>query len=161
MVGGVQIVTSPPPDRGLVVAAVRYKSKRVLWLFRGLGLLLLLVVVIDSIGSGSPDVIGLVLSLLAIVGVPWLLVSRAAGRCWRLLGTSGTYTIDEWGVQRHSALTRHGYGWSALSGIDELPGQLIFTTGKAGFLPLSTAALLPGDRERILAMAADNGVRLN
>ncbi|MEV6343553.1 hypothetical protein [Actinoplanes sp. NPDC051851] len=155
-----QIVTSPPPDRGLIVAAVRYKSKKALWLFRGLGLLLLSAVVIDSIAAGSPDVVGLLLSLLAIVGVPWLLVSRATSRCWRLFATSGTYTIDEWGVQRHSALTQHGYGWSALNGIDDLPGQLIFTTGKAGFLPMSTAALLDGDREHILAMAAQNGVRL-
>jgi hypothetical protein len=161
MVGAVNIVTSPPPDRGLIVAAVRYKSKKVLRLFRGLGLLLLAVVVIDSIASGSPDVVGLLLSLLAIFGVPWLLVSRAASRCWRLFGTSGTYTIDEWGVRRHSTLTEHGYGWSALSGIDELPGQLIFNTGKAGFLPMSTAALLAGDREHVLAMASQNGVRLN
>ncbi|WP_285560766.1 hypothetical protein [Actinoplanes regularis] len=156
-----QIVTSPPPEHGLIVAAVRYKSKKALWLFRGLGLLLLMVVVIGSIASSSPDVVGLLLSMLAIFGVPWLLVSRAASRCWRLFGTSGTYTIDEWGVRRHSTLTQHGYAWSALSGIDELPGQLIFTTGKAGFLPMSTAALLPGDREHILAMAAQNNVRLN
>jgi hypothetical protein len=161
MVGCVQIVTSPPPDRGLIEAAVRYRSKRMLWGFRGLGLLLLAVVVIDSIAAGSPEVVGLLLSLLAIAGVPWLLVSRAVGRCWRVFGTSGTYSIDEWGVRRHSALMQYGYGWPALSRIDELPGQLIFTTGTAGFLPMSTAALLPGDRERILAMAARNGVPLN
>lgn len=155
-----QIVTSPAPDRGLIVAAVRYKSKAALWLFRGLGLLLLAVVLIGSVGSGSIDVLGVLLSLLAVVGVPWLLVNRAAGRCWRLFGDPGTYTVSAWGVQRASTLTQHGYAWAALSGIEEIPGQMLFVIGKTGFLPMSTAALLPGEREHILSTAAENGVPL-
>jgi hypothetical protein len=157
----VQIVTSPPTDRRLIVAAVRFKSKRALWLFRALGLLLLAAVLIDSIASRSVDVVGFLLSFLAIFAVPWLLVSRAAGRCWRLFETGGTYTIDDWGVRRHGPLTEHGCAWPALRGVEELPGQLIFTINHAGFMPMSTATLLPGEREHILAMATHHSVSLS
>ena len=154
------ITTSPPPDRGLIVAAVRFKSRTAAWVFRGLGLVLLAVVLIDSIASRSVDVVGFVAGFLAVFGMPWLLVSRAADRCWRLLGTPGTFTVSDWGIQRSSSLTQHGYAWPTLRGIQEIPGQLIFTIKGAGFLPMSTAALQPGERELILATAAQHGVPL-
>lgn len=160
MVGAVQIVTSPTPDRGLVLAAVRSQARTVSWIFRGLGFLLLVVVLIDSVASRSVDVLGFAGGFLAVFGVPWLLVKRATDRCWRLLGVPGAYTISDWGVQRSSAVTQHGYAWSALRDIHELPGQLIFKSKTAGFLPMSTAALLPGEREHIIATAAHNGVLL-
>ncbi|MFI1994847.1 hypothetical protein [Actinoplanes sp. NPDC020271] len=152
------IMTSPQPDRGLVAAAVRFQARTVLWLFRGLGLLLLVVVLIDSVASRSVDVAGFVGGFLAVFGAPWLMVKRATGRCWRLLGAPGTYTISDWGIQWSSALAQHGYAWSALRHVQEMPDQMIFTSKSAGFLPMSTAALLPGERERILATAAQNGV---
>jgi hypothetical protein len=160
MVSAVPIMTSPPPDRGLVAAAVRFHARAVSWLFQGLGLLLLAVVLVDSIASRSVDVVGFVGGFLAVFGVPWLLVKRATDRCWRLLGVPGTYTISDWGIQRSSALTQHGYAWPALRHVREMPGQMIFMSKSAGFLPMSTAALLPGEREHILATAAHHGVGL-
>ncbi|GIE76503.1 hypothetical protein Aph02nite_24530 [Actinoplanes philippinensis] len=130
------------------------------WLLRGLGILLLVVVLIDSVASRSIDAAGFAGGFLAVFGVPWLLAKRASDRCWRLLGTPGTYTVSDWGIQRSSALAQHGYAWSALRHIHEIPGQMIFTSRSAGFLPMPTAALLPGEREHILATAARNGVGL-
>jgi hypothetical protein len=43
-VGSVQITTSPPPDRRLIAAAIRHKSKPALWFLPGLGILLVLAV---------------------------------------------------------------------------------------------------------------------
>ncbi|MEU8660316.1 hypothetical protein [Actinoplanes philippinensis] len=154
------IMTSPQPNRELVIAAVRFQSRTVSWLFRVLGILLLVVVLIDSVTSRSVDVVGFLGGFLAVFGAPWLLVKRATDRCWRLLGTPGTYIISDWGIQRSSALTQHGYAWSALRHIQEMPGQMLFTSKSAGFLPMSTAALLPGERELILATATHNGVGL-
>jgi hypothetical protein len=61
-------------------------------------------------------------------------------------------------VQRTDRLTQHSYAWPALSLVEELPGQLVFSIGTAGFLPMPTGVLLPGERERILAAAARYGV---
>jgi hypothetical protein len=77
-----------------------------------------------------------------------------------VFGAQATFTVDDWGVERVDALTRQGYAWAALSGVDRLPGQLVFSLGKAGFLPMATTALLPGELEQILAMAANNDVRV-
>jgi hypothetical protein len=156
----VQIVTSPPPDRRLIAAAIRHKSKAGLWLLRSLGLLLVLISLVDLLTSVSLGVFGVVFGLLIIFAVPPLLVSRAVGRCWRFFGTPGTFAIAEWGVQRTDALTQHGYAWPALSGIEELPGQLILSLGKIGFLSMSTATLRPGELQHILAMAAHHGVHV-
>jgi hypothetical protein len=131
-----------------------------LWLLRVLGLLVVLVVLVDLLTSMSLDVFGVALGLLTIFAVPPLLVSRAVGRCWRFFGTPGTFAITDRGVQRTDVLTQHGYAWPALSGIELLPGQLIFSLGKRGFLSMSTALLAPGELEHILAMAAHHGVHL-
>ena len=47
----VQIVTSPPPDRRLLAAAIRHKSRATLWLFRALGVVLLLMALLDLLIS--------------------------------------------------------------------------------------------------------------
>jgi hypothetical protein len=156
----VQILTSPPPDRRLIAAAIRHKSKPGLWLFRVLGVFLVLVALVDLLTSVSLAVFGIVLGLLSIFVVPPLLVSRAVGRCWRFFGTPGTFAITDRGVQRTDALTQHGYAWPALSGIEQLPGQLIFSLGKNGFLSMPTALLAPGELEHILATAAHHGVHV-
>ncbi|BFU44597.1 hypothetical protein [Krasilnikovia sp. MM14-A1004] len=152
------IVTSPPPDRRLIAAAVRHKSTGVLWMFRILGLLLVVISLVDLLTSGLSGVPGIVLGLLAVFGVPPWLVGRAVNRCWRIFGADGTFTLTDWGVQRDNPLTRIGYAWSLVKSVEELPGQLIFSLSTAGFLPLPTGTLAPGEREQILAMAAHQGV---
>jgi hypothetical protein len=156
----VQILTSPPPDRRLIAAAIRHKSKPALWLLRLLGTLFVVVALVDLLTSVTFAVFWVVLGLLTIFAAPPLLVSRAVGRCWRFFGTLGTFAITDRGVQRTDALTQHGYTWPALSGIEQLPGQLIFSLGKSGFLSMPTASLASGELEHILAMAAHHGVHL-
>ncbi|WP_213005070.1 hypothetical protein [Paractinoplanes toevensis] len=153
-----QILTSPPPDRRLITAAVRSRSQPALWLIRGLGLLLALVALIDLATSDIFGVFGVSLGLLFAVGAPTLLVRRAVDRCWQFHGMPGTFAITDWGVQRSDALTQHGYSWPAVRGIDAAPEQLLFLIGKAGFMPMPTAALQPGEREQILATAAQRGI---
>lgn len=159
MVGAVQIVTTPPPDRRLIVAAVRFQTPRSMMWLRVLGPLLVALTLIDWFVSGSLRASGLVAGVVFAV-LPWLVVGRVVARCWQLYGTPGTYTISDWGVQRWNGLTQHSYAWAALQGIREIPGQLIFVVDRAGFMPMSMAALLPGEREQILGTAARNGVRL-
>jgi hypothetical protein len=154
----VQIVTSPPPDRRLISAAIRHKSKAALWVVRGLGIALVLVAGVDLIGDPASGAFGVLVGLLLIFGVPPLLVSRAVTRCWRLFGTPGTFVIGDAGVERADALTRHGYAWPAFTGVEVLPGQLIFALGKTAFLPMSTAALLPGQQQHVLGLATHYGV---
>jgi hypothetical protein len=156
----VQIMTSPPPDRQLVAAAIRHKSRGSLWVFRGMGFVLLLVALVELLANLSFDVVTIGFGLLIGVGGPPLIVRRAAARCWQQVGTPATFSIADRGVQRTDLLTQHSYAWPAVSSVEELPGQLLFSLGKTGFLPMPTGALLPGEREQILATAAQYGVRV-
>jgi hypothetical protein len=159
----VQIVTAPPPDRRLVAAAVRHKSKSSLWLFRILGAVLALVALLDLLLAAvdaEQGGIGIVLGLSAAFAVPALLVRWSVSRCWPLLNDQGAYTISDWGIERTGTLTRLGYAWATLSGIDQLSGQLVFSVRRAGILPMSTAALAPGELEQTMAKAAEHGIRI-
>lgn len=154
------IVTSPPPDRKLIAAAVRHKSWGLLWVVRGLGIVLVLVALVDTLIEVLPGAAGVVIGLLLIFAAPPWLVKRAVDRCWRVFGTQGAFEISDAGLHRTDELTRHGYAWPAFTTVEVLSGQLLFSVGKAGFMPMSTAELAPGQVEQVLELAAAHGVRV-
>jgi hypothetical protein len=154
----VQIVTAANPDRALLAAAIRRQSRGSLWLLRAMGIALVLAAALDLLtGDTVPAAVGVLLGVLVAVAAPVWLVSRAVDRCWLLFGTPASFEISDIGVQRTDALTRHAYAWPAVKSVEELSGQVIFSVGP-GFVPMPTSALVAGQLEHVLGMAAFHGV---
>ena len=157
------ILTSPLPDRRLLAAAVRRRSQPALWVMRSVGLFFALFGLLDFLLTGScvTAVFEVAVGLLLALAVPAWLISRAAGRCWLVFGTPASYEIGDIGIQRTDLLTRYSYAWPAVSLVEDVPGQLIFSMGKRGFVAMPTSALIAGQLEHVLALAAGHGVQVH
>jgi hypothetical protein len=155
----VQIVTTPPPDRQIMAIAIRTKSKKGIRNMRILGVLFVLLGVAEYFADQFPFAVALVvIGVLFTLVLPPVQVNQAVTRSWQMYGSPATYMISDGGLQRTDQFTSHGYAWPALIGLDVLPDVLVFSLSKIAMMPVPTTAMAPGERELVLALAAQHGV---
>ena len=154
-----QITARPTPR--LMAAAIRRSLHRHLMVARVAGwaaILLALLLDLFTPAGLSPSL--LVIGVVLAVGVPMLLVNNGTKRALRVAHLT-TYEITDGGVAFSTVRSRHAYAWNALTGVDHLPGQLVFRRGRARFVPVPTAGLDAFQIHEVLRAAAAHGLPVN
>ncbi|GAA0564229.1 hypothetical protein GCM10010172_54590 [Paractinoplanes ferrugineus] len=150
---------SAQPDARLIASAVRRGLRPVVLTARLLGwAFIALALTLEIVHGGGYLTLVLTGALLA-VGVPMLLINAGTREA---LSDSAltTYEITDGGVASSSLESRHAYSWTAFSGVEDAPGQLIFRRGPMRVLPVPTGSLTRPQIDQILSTAAGHGVRV-
>ena len=148
------------PDPRLIAAALRHSLRRPVLLARVAGWAAIGLAVLHQVAGNGLDHTLLLLGVVLAVGIPTFLVNTGARQA-RRDGQVTTYEITDGGVAFSSVSSRHAYAWNALTGLDHLPGQLVFRRGRARILHIPTAGLNAFQIHEVLQAAAAHGLRVN
>jgi hypothetical protein len=140
------------PDRRQITAAVRHVSRRRLWIVRLVGVAIALVGIAmlfadEGIGAGLTYA---ALGVGWIIAMPLIALRKATGASMKIIGHPTAYRVDSDGVHQNSQIAATTFRWPLITGIEELPEQLLVRVGKVQFLPLPTASLPEPTREAMV-----------
>jgi hypothetical protein len=141
------------PDRATITAAVRHVSRRRMWIFYALGLVIALAGLVNLLTEGgmAAGITFIVLGAVWIVVMPAIALRKAVKRGMKQVSHPTTYRIDENGVTQNNMMATSTFRWPMITAIEELPGQVLVRVGKLQFVPLPTATVPEPTR---LAMVA-------
>ena len=156
---GVFLQITARPNPRLTAAALRHGLRRPVLLARVAGWAAIGLAVLDQTAGDGLHPTLLLLGVVLAVGIPVVLITTGTRRT---LGDGPTtYEITDGGVAFSTVRSRHAYAWNALTGVDHLPGQLVFRRGRARFVPVPTAGLDAFQIHEVLRAAAAHGLPVN
>jgi hypothetical protein len=140
------------PDRRQITAAVRHVSHRRLWIVRLVGVAIALIGIAmlfadEGIGAGLTFA---ALGVFWIIAMPLIALRKATGASMKIIGHPTAYRVDADGVHQNSQIAATTFRWPLITGIEELPEQLLVRLGKVQFLPLPTTSLPEPTREAMV-----------
>ncbi|WP_446213175.1 YcxB family protein [Micromonospora sp. IBSANI012] len=146
------------PDRRRLTAALRRAYRRTLLLYWLCPVALLLPALVDVL-LGDP-----------LEGVPWFaaavtavvlspLILRALVRAsWKMHGIPITWTISDEGVRCANALSDSVIRWEALTGVEPIPGQLLFRLSRHQVFPVPIDGLSVEQRAELYSYLRGRGL---
>jgi hypothetical protein len=148
------------PDRARLTAATRQASRSALLILRVAGVVFGVLAVVQLAVLG--DVVTAAVFAVACVALVWLLpallVRRAVGKSWQLLGVPSSWELRDDGVRHATALGETLIRWAAVTGVRQLPDQLVLRLGNGQFVPMPIGALTPGERDELFALLRERGL---
>ncbi|WP_346540147.1 YcxB family protein [Micromonospora sp. DPT] len=146
------------PDRRHLTAALRRAYRRTLLLYRLCPVVLLLPALIELLFGDPLEALPWVAAAVTAVLLSPLVLRTLVRASWKMHGIPITWTISDEGVRCVNALSDSVVRWAALTGVEPIPGHLLFRLSRYQLFPMPIHGLSAEQRAELYSYLRDRGL---
>ncbi|MEV0809765.1 YcxB family protein [Micromonospora sp. NPDC050200] len=146
------------PDRRRLTAALRRAHRRMLLLYRLCPLVLLLPALVDLLTGDPLDAVPWIAAAVTAALLSPLVVRALVRANWKMYGIPIRWTISDEGVRYANALSDGAVRWEALTGVESIPGQLLFRLSRYQVFPVPIDGLAAEQRAELYDFLRGRGL---